>query len=131
MNELRMSAVDILNCLDCGADLSDRGVSARRCVNCQGARHPDQRKKESGPILEYLTKGYHHRSEVPTAVWRGTFAVLGVDVHCYVMEDGHRMVEASSKEGLLSALDAKADTEDDPAVVALTDWLRGDGPVSA
>ena len=131
MSELRMHAVDILNCLDCGADLSDRGVSARRCVECQAGRWPVQRKKKSRPIPEYLTKGYHHRPQPPASVWQGTFVVLGVDVRCHVLDDGQRIVEASSIEDLLGAVDAKAEVEDDPVVVAFTSWLRGDGPVSA
>ena len=131
MSELRMHAADILNCLDCGADLSDRGVSARRCENCQAGRQTARLKKKSRPIPEYLTKGYHHRPRVPTAVWRGTFVVFGVDVHCYILDDGQRIVEASSIEDLLGAVDARAEVEDDPVVVAFTSWLRGDGPVSA
>ena len=43
-------------------------------------------------------------SELPTAIWEGSFTLFGVDVKCYVLEDGQRLIEAKSMENMIAAM---------------------------
>ena len=123
MSELRMHPADILNCLDCGADLSQRGVLAKRCEKCQAARPGRRVVAAPPPVDEHLTKAWYHRPQrVPHSIWQKNFTLFGVEVRCHVLEDGQRIIEATSVEELFKEADW---VMDDPGLSAFFDWLRG------
>ncbi len=39
----------------------------------------------------------------PKAVWEGSFTLLDVEVKCYVLEDGQRIIDSESLERYLNA----------------------------
>ncbi len=59
------------------------------------------------------------------SAWQGTFQLFGVDVHCHVLSDGRRIIEANSMNALLEAManGAGADVGD---LDAFTRWQRGE-----
>jgi len=63
---------------------------------------------------------------VPHAVWSGSFRLFGVDVKCYVLDNGERIIEADSFHAVLEAMGSGAEI-DTAQVEAFTRWQRGDG----
>lgn len=56
----------------------------------------------------------------PIAVWAGVFTVYGVDIHCYVLDDGRRVFDAGDIERFFAESDpTKAGTLEDMAR-----WIR-------
>lgn len=53
----------------------------------------------------------------PISVWQGSFTVFGVELKCHVLDDGHRIIEATSIEALLEAMG-------DPAVPSNDEHLK-------
>jgi hypothetical protein len=63
-------------------------------------------------------------SDIPTAIWSGTFTVMGVELKCHTLDNGQRIIEAESLELFLKALDEGHIVND-----GYTDfyrWQRGD-----
>jgi hypothetical protein len=63
-------------------------------------------------------------SDIPTAIWSGTFTVMGVELKCHTLSDGQRVIEAESLERFLKALNEGVIVND-----GYTDffrWQRGD-----
>jgi hypothetical protein len=58
------------------------------------------------------------RSEDESAV----FHVFGIDVHCRIAEDGHRVMDDRSVEDLIEAIAGDADPGE---IDALAEWQRG------
>jgi hypothetical protein len=61
-------------------------------------------------------------SELPTPVWSGTFTIWGVELHCHVLDNGQRIIEAADVERLFTAPRGSAD---DPDLLAFVRWQRG------
>lgn len=45
-------------------------------------------------------------SELPIAVWSGTFRLFGVEVRCHRLSDGRNIIEEESMATLLRALES-------------------------
>jgi hypothetical protein len=43
-------------------------------------------------------------TDIPHAVWSGTFQLFGVDVHCHVLDNGQRVIDEDSMVALLEAM---------------------------
>jgi hypothetical protein len=66
-------------------------------------------------------------NDIPRSIWQGTFHVLGVDVECYTLSDGQRIIDADSMEKLLDAMmttECKTNITDD--MKAFAKWQRGE-----
>ncbi len=61
-------------------------------------------------------------NELPTAIWSGSFTIMGVEVKCHTLSDGQRIIEAESVAELFSTT-GNADDEDD--LVAFARWRHG------
>jgi hypothetical protein len=59
----------------------------------------------------------------PQAIWSGSFRVFDMDVHCYVLEGGQRIIEQSDFEQL-SKLLADGAPRDEQGLQALMRWQR-------
>jgi hypothetical protein len=44
---------------------------------------------------------------IPKAVWSGVFVVFGVELHCSVLDDGRRIIDAEDVAKLFAAIDAE------------------------
>lgn len=64
------------------------------------------------------------KETIPTAVWEGTFIVFGVTIHCYVLDDGRRIIEAESFKNLMDAL-YHGDASRNKALEDLCRWIKG------
>lgn len=52
---------------------------------------------------------------IPKAVWEGTFTVFGVELKCYILDNGQRIVDAECMDKLLEVMnnpDANAEPGD-------------------
>lgn len=43
-------------------------------------------------------------TDIPQAIWSGTFRLFGVDVKCHTLSDGRRIIEAESMAKVLDAM---------------------------
>lgn len=62
--------------------------------------------------------------DISKSTWEGTFRVCGVDVHCHVLSDGRRIIEADSMNALLEAL-ANGTEAESGDLDAFARWQRG------
>ena len=62
---------------------------------------------------------------VPASVWSGSFRVFGIDVHCHVLDNGERIIEAGSMMRLLQAMASGPPTDDQGDIDAFARWQRG------
>lgn len=85
---------------------------------------------EDGTIFQLQEKmimdGSGFSDHIPKAIWQGTFKLLGIELQCHVLDDGRRIIEASSMERLLEAM-ATGEHELDPIeFAAFSRWQRGE-----
>lgn len=66
-------------------------------------------------------------AELPASVWQGEFSLFGVTIHCHVLDDGTRIVEAADMAALLEAIEdgAPAREIDADALAAFARWQKG------
>mgnify|MGYP001616957005 CR=1 FL=1 len=67
-------------------------------------------------------------AELPTAVWSGSFKLLGVEIKCHTLSDGQRIVEAESVDAFVRALRDSGvldDPQDHPDLEAFARWRAG------
>lgn len=57
-------------------------------------------------------------TNLPRAVWTGTFRLFGVDLECSVLDNGQRVISADSIDALLNAMDANGPTTEDDCAEA-------------
>ena len=43
-------------------------------------------------------------TDIPTAIWSGSFNLFGVDIQCHTLSDGQRIIEAESVEKLIEGM---------------------------
>lgn len=66
-------------------------------------------------------------SEIPTAIWSGTFKLMGVELKCHMLNDGQRVIEAESVNKFMEKLtDGELDLKDVKAMTDFFRWQRGD-----
>lgn len=63
-------------------------------------------------------------SELPKAIWEGSFRLFGVDVQCAVLDTGERIIEASSMDRMFAAM-AHGAACDQAQIDAFTRWRSG------
>lgn len=59
--------------------------------------------------------------DIPRAIWSGSFQIGGVEVHCHVLENGQRVIDADSLKALFGG-DADLTSGDTASFAA---WCRG------
>jgi hypothetical protein len=62
--------------------------------------------------------------QVPAAVWEGSFRVFGVQVRCYVLDDGRRIINAGDIDRLFDPAGQPV-TPDPGELEEMTKWARG------
>jgi hypothetical protein len=62
---------------------------------------------------------------LPRAVWEGTFKFFGIDLRCYVLEDGRRIIDADDLGKMYEADIAGVDEGDEVQKQAFLAWLKG------
>ena len=69
-------------------------------------------------------------SDIPTAIWDGTFTVFGVELKCFVLDNGKRIIEAESMAALFEAMGNGSN--DDPGDLAdYQRWQTAQPPAPA
>ena len=63
-------------------------------------------------------------TEVPVSVWSGEMRLLGVTLHCHVLDDGTRIIEAADMVALLEAME-RGGPVDEEEMAAFARWQRG------
>jgi hypothetical protein len=43
-------------------------------------------------------------TEIPKAVWEGTFTVFGVELKCYILDNGQRIIDTECMDKLLKVM---------------------------
>ena len=61
------------------------------------------------------------------SVWQGSFNILGVDLKCHVLNNGQRIIEASSLEALLEAMGDPNSVYSEKDMTAFAKWRLGQG----
>lgn len=64
-------------------------------------------------------------NDIPVSVWRGEFTLFGVKLHCHVLSDGRKIIEADDIAKLFSA---KPIDPDDAALNEMRElfaWCKG------
>lgn len=65
-------------------------------------------------------------SDLPKAIWEGSFKVLGVEVKCFTLDDGTRIIEAESFHNLMDAMGRPHLNEEERGdMQSLLRWQRG------
>ena len=64
-------------------------------------------------------------SEVPTAIWTGTFNIFGVDITCHTLDNGMRIIEEDSMVRLLDAMCGPVPEDSANDVRAFQAWRLG------
>lgn len=74
----------------------------------------DRKSLEDTPVL-------------PKAISEATFRVFGVDIKCYVLENGQRVVDADSVEAFFAVITDTEDSTkvDDPGMEQVVRFLSG------
>ena len=62
----------------------------------------------------------------PVAVWSGEFVISGVTLHCHVLDDGMRIIDAGDLTALFLAWEQGADAPGDDGIEAFARWQRGE-----
>jgi hypothetical protein len=63
-------------------------------------------------------------TDLPHAIWSGSFHLFGVEVKCHTLSDGQRIIEADSMHKLLEAMgDGQVVEHDD--LTEFAKWQRG------
>jgi len=65
-------------------------------------------------------------TKIPEAVWSGTFNVMGVDVKCYVLDDGRRIIDSNDAAKLFGD---DVVVFDDNGMNEFVQWLTAKVPV--
>ena len=63
--------------------------------------------------------------EIPRAIWSGTFRIWGIDLKCYVLEDGRRIIEEKSFIQFMESLANGAPIAEEEDFEAFARWQRG------
>lgn len=63
-------------------------------------------------------------AETPVSVWQGEMRLLGVTLHCHVLDDGTRIIEAQDMAALLEAME-RGGRADEDEMAAFARWMRG------
>ena len=63
----------------------------------------------------------------PKAVWQGTFTIFGMELRCYVLEDGRRVINAEDVAKLFDE-DHPVETDQKGDLDAFAKWQRGRKP---
>lgn len=66
-------------------------------------------------------------SQLPKAIWEGVIKVFGVEVKCYTLDDGRRIIDAASMEKLITAM-GKPHVNPHGDLKRLTDFTNGKQP---
>ena len=62
---------------------------------------------------------------LPTAIWSGSFWLLGVEVKCHTLSDGRRIIEADSMVDLFDAKMNDGPQPDTDEMKKFSEWQRG------
>jgi len=66
-------------------------------------------------------------SDIPRAIWSGTFTVMGVELKCHMLDSGQRIIEAESMNEFMEKLtDGELDPMDVEDMTEFYRWQRGD-----
>lgn len=61
---------------------------------------------------------------IPTAVWSGSFTLLGVELKCHVLDNGKRIIEDASLADLMEAMEG-GEPIDENELHAFALWRTG------
>ena len=64
-------------------------------------------------------------TELPTAVWSGVFTLWGIELRCYVLDDGQRIINADDFQKFVDAVADGTPMADDADLMAFARWQRG------
>jgi len=62
--------------------------------------------------------------ELPKAIAEASFKVFGVTLRCYVLDDGHRIINADDVDALLEAMSQEGPKEEGE-IMEFAIWQRG------
>jgi hypothetical protein len=65
-------------------------------------------------------------ADLPVSVWSGEFTLFGVTLHCHVLDNGQRIIDADDIAKLLSAEPIDPDHADMDDLQELLAWCRGE-----
>lgn len=66
---------------------------------------------------------------IPQAVWSGSFRVFGIDVHCHLLDNGQRVIDADSVHRLFAAMETFecSSPEHTAQIAAFAAWAQKRG----
>lgn len=62
---------------------------------------------------------------LPHSVMQGQFTLFGVTLHCHLLSNGQRIIEADDVEQLFAAMGVADITPSDEELRAFARWMRG------
>lgn len=66
-------------------------------------------------------------SEIPRSIGQGEFTIFGVTLHCHVLDNGQRIIEAQDIERLFQAMAGPIEKSEDD-LERFARWMRGMNP---
>jgi hypothetical protein len=64
------------------------------------------------------------QTTIPQPVWSGEFTLFGVTLHCHVLSDGQRIIEADDVADLFEAMGGALDEIDQAGIEELARWMH-------
>jgi hypothetical protein len=64
-------------------------------------------------------------TDIPKAVWSGTFKIYGVELKCHVLDNGQRIIDADSIEQLFAEGNHRISPDGGDELEAFSRWQKG------
>ena len=64
-------------------------------------------------------------SDIPNAVWEGTFTLFGIEMRCYVLDTGQRVMDGKDLAKFFRAIGKKEMTQDEKGLMDFIRWTKG------
>jgi hypothetical protein len=61
----------------------------------------------------------------PVAVWSGSFRIWGIELRCYVLDTGERIINGDDFDTFMGALGDGTPCADDADLMAFCRWQQG------
>jgi hypothetical protein len=104
----------------------DRSEIARKAAQARWSKPAEAADPLEGDVPDIPDEVLEPIAEMPIARWRGTLNIVGLDVPCYVLDNGQKIIGRTSATELLTGIKGGGALEKYLAVKALEPFINKD-----